>query len=126
MFRRLQPKAVPESQAPFSQVVTDDMYAHFAGLVAADFPEGQAVLGDVYQETLAVMTAIGAMLEEIGLSFERVVRTDVHLAVLGDFDEMDRAYREFFQAGKYPARTTTQSPGLFGDSRVEVTCMAPL
>ena len=39
---------------------------------------------------------------------------------------MDSAYREFFDAGNEPARTTTESPRLFGDSRVEITCQARL
>ena len=126
MMRHIQPKAVPESAAPFSQVVIDDLYAHFAGLVAADFPEGQAVLGDVGRETRVVLTAIRNMLEEIGLDMDRIVRSDVHLASLDDFDTMDQAYREFFEPGRFPARTTTESPRLFHGSRVEITCMARL
>ena len=126
MIRHIQPKAVPESAAPFSQVVIDDHYAHFAGLVAADFPEGQAVLGDVGQETRAVLTALRNMLEEIGLDMGRVVRSDVHLANLEDFDTMDEAYCEFFEPDHFPARTTTESPRLFHGSRVEITCMARL
>tara|TARA_Y100000588_G_C13617334_1_gene653868 strand:- start:214 stop:597 length:384 start_codon:yes stop_codon:yes gene_type:complete len=126
VINHIQPKSFPESAAPFSQAVLDDTYAHLAGVVAADFPEGQAVLGDAYEETKAVMTAMATMLEELGLSLERVVKTDVHLADLVHFDEMDRAYREFFELGKFPARTTTESPKLFGGSLVEVTMMARL
>jgi len=126
MIRYIQPDAVPESGAPFSQVVLDDTYAHLSGLVAADFPEGQAVLGDVGDETRAVLNAINRLLGEIGLDMSRIVRADVHLASLDDFDAMDAAYREFFENGRYPARTTTQSPRLFGGSRVEITCMARL
>ena len=126
MLRRFQPKAVPASQAPFSQVVVDDRYAFLSGLVAADFPEGCAVLGDVGAETQAVLTAIRGMLAEIELGMERIVRVDVHLADLDDFDAMDSAYREFFDAGSEPARTTTESKRLFGNSRVEITCQARL
>lgn len=126
MIRYIQPEAVPESAAPFSQIVMDDTYAHLAGLVAADFPEGQAVLGDVGEETRAVLKAIRGMLKEIGLDMDRIVRTDVHLANLDDFDAMDAAYREFFGDGRYPARTTTESARLFGESLVEITCMARL
>ena len=126
MIRHIQPQSVPGSQAPFSQVVLDDHYAHLSGLVAADFPEGRAVLGDVAEETRAVLNAIDGMLKEIGLDTGRVVRIDVHLATLDDFDAMDAAYREFFDEGRFPARTTTESPRLFGGSRVEVTCMARL
>ena len=126
MIRRIQPNAIPESDAPFSQIVLDDCYAYFAGLVAADFPEGVAVLGDVAAETRVVMAAISEMLKEVGLSFEDVVKADVHLSDLGDFDAMDAAYREYFPPGVYPARTTTESPRLFGGSKVEMTVQARL
>lgn len=126
MLRRFQPKAVPISKAPFSQVVVDDHYAFLSGLVAADFPAGNAVFGDVGAETRAVLSAIRDILAELDLSMDRIVRTDVHLADLNDFDAMNNAYREFFQVGVEPARTTTESKRLFGDSRVEITCQARL
>ncbi len=126
MIRRIQPDAIPESDAPFSQIVLDDCYAYFAGLVAADFPDGVAVLGDVAAETRVVMGAISEMLKEVGLSFEDVVKADVHLADLNDFDAMDTAYREYYPLRVYPARTTTESPRLFGGSKVEVTVQARL
>ena len=44
MIKRIQPDAVPESDAPFSQIVLDDCYAYLAGLVAADFPHGLAAV----------------------------------------------------------------------------------
>ena len=126
MIRRIQPNAIPESDAPFSQIVLDDCYAYFAGLVAADFPEGVAVLGDVAAETRVVMDAKSEMLKEVGLGFEDVVKADVHLADLSDFDAMDAAYREYFPPRGYPARTTTESPRLFGGSKVEMTVQARL
>ena len=126
MIRRIQPNAVPASKAPFSQLVMDDHYAFLSGLVAADFPAGRAVLGDVAAETRAVLTAIRDILTEVGLGMERIVRVDVHLADLGDFDAMDDAYREFFDASDLPARTTTESTRLFGNSRVEITAQARL
>ena len=124
MIRHIQPHAIPKSEAPFSQVVIDDDFAYLSGLVAADFPEGQAELGDVGRETRAVLSAIRRILEEIDLNVGRIIRVDVHLASLDDFDAMDAAYRDFFEVGKYPARTTTESRRLFGGSRVEITCMA--
>lgn len=126
MLRRFQPKAVPLSKAPFSQVVMDDHYAFLSGLVAADFPEGRAVLGDVGAETRAVLTVIRSILAEMELGMDRIVRVDVHLSDLDDFDAMDSAYREFFDLERQPARTTTESRRLFGNSRVEITCQARL
>lgn len=126
MIRHIQSNCIPESEAPFSQIVMDDNYAYLAGLVAADYPEGKSILGDVSEETHSVLTTIRNMLQEIGLDMDRIVRTDVHLADLDDFDAMDLAYRNYFEKGHYPARTTTESPRLFGGSRVEITCLARL
>ena len=95
MIQRIQPAAVPQSNAPFSQVVLDDRYAYLAGLGAADFPSGIAVLGDVGKETEAVMNTVVRILEEQGLSVADIVRSDVHLSDLEDFDAMDAAYRRY-------------------------------
>ena len=55
-------------------------------------------------------------------STSRIVKVEVHLADLEDFDAMDAAYREFFAEHEFPARTTTESRRLFGGSLVEITC----
>ena len=119
-------KTVHESGASLFYIVIDDQYAFISGVVAADFPEGQAVLGNISKETTAVMQAISQMLDEVDLSLQDIVRTDIHLADLGDFEAFDEAYRPFFELNRYPARTTTESPRLIGGSLVEITCMARL
>jgi 2-iminobutanoate/2-iminopropanoate deaminase len=100
----------------------DDQYAFLSGLVAADFPAGIETLGDVAAETDAVLAVIGDILDELQLARERIVKVEVHLSDLADFDAMDAAYRRFFDGGAYPARTTTESRRLFGGSKVEITC----
>ncbi len=110
--------------APFSNMVLDDDYVFLSGLVAADIEAGLAVLGDIRAETGIVMATIKFLLGEVGLDMSDIVRCDVHLTDLSEMDAMNEAYGGFFEAGRYPARTTTQSGALFGGSRVEVTCMA--
>ena len=100
----------------------DDQYAFLSGLVAADFPAGIEVLGDIAAETRAVLNTIGKILEELDLRRDRIVKVEVHLSDLDDFDAMDAAYREFFDGRDLPARTTVESPRLFGGSKVEITC----
>ena len=123
MIKHFQPQAVPNSGAPFSQVVIDDHYVHLAGLVAADFPAGMKTLGDVGEETNAILNVIKQILDEMDMSMNQIVRTDVHLSDLDDFDAMDAAYRQHFRDNQFPARTTIESPHLFAGSKVEITCM---
>ena len=122
----IQSKTVHESGASLFYIVIDDQYAFISGVVAADFAEGQAVLGDISKETTAVMHAISNMLGEVDLSMGDIVRTDIHLTNLANFEAFDEAYRKFFALNRYPARTTTVSPQLIGGSLVEITCMARL
>ncbi len=103
-------------------MVLDDHYAFLSGLVAADFPAGEKALGDVAAETTAVLAVIDNILGELQLSKARIVKVEVHLADLADFDEMDAVYRDFFEDGAFPARTTTESKHLYGDSKIEITC----
>lgn len=112
--------------APFAPLVTDGRYAFVAGIVAADIPGGESVLGDVTAESELVMSAIRDMLADIGLGLDRVVKVEAHLADLNEFPAFNDAYRRFFEEGRYPARTTTESRRLYGGSRVEITCMAAL
>ncbi|MGD8715890.1 MAG: RidA family protein [Desulfobacterales bacterium] len=128
VISHIQPRCMPsfDDHPGYSQIVKDDFYAHFAGIVAADFPEGQEVLGDVKGETRVLLNKIREMLAENAIDMDRIVRVDVHLANFDEFEEMDAVYREFFKEDRYPARTTTESPSLYGGSRVEITCMARL
>ncbi|MGI9303264.1 MAG: RidA family protein [Gammaproteobacteria bacterium] len=123
MLKRVDPHFVTPS-SPFSHVVMDDLYVFLAGIVAADIPGGDAVVGDVRAETELIMSTIRKVLQSVELDMDSIVRTDVHLADLDEITEMDRAYGSFFESGDYPARTTTQSDKLFGGCRVEITCTA--
>lgn len=116
---------LPPPPFPGSHMVIDDNYLFVSGLVAADVPgRGDAVIGDVAAETRFVLTELRRMLESAGCGMDRVVRADVHLVDLDEIETMNAVYSEFFEAGRYPARTCTESPRLFGGSQVEVTLLA--
>lgn len=116
---------LPPPPFPGSQLVLDDQYVFVSGLVAADIVDaGDPVTGDVAAETRLVLTRLRQMLEGAGCGLDRVVRADVHLADLSEIGAMDAVYRQFFDPGRYPARTCTESPRLFGGSRVEITLLA--
>lgn len=110
---------------PGSHMVLDDNYVFVSGLVAADIVDASdPAMGDVAAETRLVLAALRRMLETVGCGMNRVVRADVHLADLDDMEAMNTVYREFFETDRCPTRTCTESPRLFGGSRVEITLLA--
>ena len=84
MNRYFQPSCMPESNAPFSQVVIDDIYAHLAGIVAADFPEGQLVVGDVVVVfvVVVIVVAVAAVIVAAAVVVIVAVATVVVVAIL--------------------------------------------
>ena len=99
MLRHVQDPDLETHGAPFSHVVLDDRYAFVAGVVAADVPGGAAAVGDAGRETAVVLDAIRGLLDRIGLTLDAVVRVDVHLSDLSQFDAMNQVYGRYFTAG---------------------------
>jgi len=123
MIRRQNDSLLNPPASPFSQVVSDGQYLFLSGVVAADIPGGEALVGDIRAETRLVLTTIRDLLRRHGVALDDVLRVDVHLADLAEIRAMDEVYREFFRH-RPPARTCTGASGLFADCRVEITVMA--
>ncbi|MBS9403276.1 RidA family protein [Halomonas sp. TRM85114] len=115
---------LPAPPFPGSHMVIDDRYVFVSGLTASDVQDGKNVIGDIKEETRRVMRELARMLALMEISFDEVLRVDIHLADLGDIGEMDSVYAEFFDSRRYPARTCTESPRLSGGASVEITLMA--
>jgi 2-iminobutanoate/2-iminopropanoate deaminase len=55
---------------------------------------------------------------------ENVLRVNIYMRSLADFDRVNRVYETFFPEGKRPARTTIGAGELFEGSLIEIDCMA--
>lgn len=115
---------MPTPSFPGSHIVVDDHYVFISGLTVADLSNGHAARGNVKEETRLVMRALSRMLELEGGSVADIVRVDIHLTDLHAIQDMDSVYAEYFEPGRYPARTCTESPNLSGSSSIEITVMA--
>ena len=124
MRRHLDSPRLNPRTSPYSHVVLADRDCFIAGIVAADIPGGESVVGNVDEETDLVMRTIERILEDHDFRMRDLVRVDIHLLDLDEIHVMDRAYARYLNPDAMPARTTTQSDKLYGGSRVEITCMA--
>ncbi len=80
--------------------------------------------GDVAAHTKHVLDELEAELKKAGSSMEKVLKVNVYLADLADYNKMNEAYRGRFGA-KPPVRTTVATyGGVPGDSLVEMDCIA--
>jgi len=93
---------------------------HLAGQV----PETAGA--DIEVQTREVLAAIDALLEQAGTDRTRVLRAQVYLADLADFDGMNRAWDAWVVPGHAPARATVEARLADPGWKVEVVVTAAL
>lgn len=71
-----------------------------------------------------VMENLKAILEAAGSSLDRLVKVNVFLQRIRDFQEMNEIYRTYFKEGNYPARSTVEVTLTNKDFLLEIECVA--
>ena len=84
---------------------------------------GEIVTGGVRAETRQILANLSRVLEAAGLDFTSVVKCNVFLIDMDDFDQMNETFAELVPS-PYPARSTVAVAGLPLGARVEIECVA--
>jgi enamine deaminase RidA (YjgF/YER057c/UK114 family) len=114
------PGAKPPETAPlFNSAVSLGNLLFIAGI-------GAHFKGDIKAHTKHVLDEMQKKLEESGSSMEKVVKVNVYLNDLKDYDAMNEVFRGRFGM-EPPVRTTIAAAGgIPGNSLVEIDCIAYL
>lgn len=115
----------PAAIGPYSQATVVEGWVYCSGQIPLDPHSGELVQGDVGAQTEQVFRNLKAVLEAAGASLQRVVKTTVFLADMGDFQAMNQVYAAHFGEHR-PARATVQAAGLPRNVAVEIECVARL
>jgi len=113
----------PKAIGPYSQAVRANGLLFLSGQIAIDPATQQLAGGDVRAQTERVLENLKGLLEAAGSSLEKVLRTTVFLADMGEFAAMNEVYGRYFAAAP-PARSTVQAARLPRDVRVEIDVIA--
>lgn len=113
----------PKAIGPYSQAVKANGLLFVSGQIALNPSSGQMVEGNVAQQTERVLENLRAIVEAAGSSLDRVVKTTVYLADMGDFAAMNEVYARYFPNDP-PARATVAAKDLPRNARVEIDLIA--
>ncbi len=113
----------PKAIGPYSQGIVANGLLFTAGQIALDPASGEVVPGGVAEQTARVMENLRAILSAAGSGLDRVVKTTVFLADMGDFTAMNEVYAKAFGDHR-PARSTVAAAGLPRGARVEIEAIA--
>jgi len=119
----VQTDRAPRAIGPYSQAIVADGWVFCSGQIPVDPDSGELSMGDVREQTDLVLRNLRAVLEAAGSSMDRVVKTTVFLADMGDFSVMNEVYASHFGDHR-PARAAIQAAALPKGCAVEIECVA--
>lgn len=101
-----------------SDVLIHNGVAYLAGKVPA---KG---IGAVGEQTRDVLATIDRLLAEAGTSKENILRAEIFLADINDFEAMNKECDAWVPAGATPARATVEAKLANPDFKVEIVVTA--
>ncbi len=125
MRRKREIIAVPANpDLPSSTVVGFDALVFVSGMVGRNPASGKIDDGDMYAQTCQTLINIDEQLSKAGISLANVLKVTVFITDMHRFQEMNRAYREFFP-DELPARSCIAVTALPNpDALVEIEIIA--
>ena len=95
-----------------------DLY-FFSGMTAINLETFEVTGGDLATQARVALENFGAMLEDMGLSLDHVIKVNAQLTDVSEFAIWNEVFLDVFEA-PYPCRTTVGAPLVVGDIEVEI------
>ncbi|GLB51763.1 reactive intermediate/imine deaminase [Neptunitalea chrysea] len=119
-------KNAPAPIGPYSQAVVVGNMLYTSGQIAINPESGELVSGSIEEETTRVMQNIKGILDEVGVTFENVVKTSIFLSDMNQFTKVNTVYGTYFNEETAPARETVEVANLPKFVNVEISVIAIL
>lgn len=122
-MRTISTPNAPAAIGPYSQAQISGNYLFTSGQIPLVPGTMEMVTGPIEAQAEQVLKNLGAVLATAGTGWDRVVKTTVFLADLGDFAAFNAVYERVLGTAK-PARSTVQVAGLPRGAKVEIELVA--
>lgn len=109
----------PTPLGPYSVVTEANGFVFLSGMVPIDPETNLPIKGDITAQTHQVMKNIGAVLSDVGLTFDDIVKTTIFVTDMADFAAVNDVYGEYVGESR-PARSTIEASALPGGFLVEI------
>src|SRR5260370_14022459 len=113
----------PFKGAPYSQAIRIGELVFVSGQLALKPGAHELSGGSIQEQTEQIFSNLGAILAAAGTSLDRLVKTTVFLADLGDFQGMNEVYAKHV-GDRPPARSTVEVAALPSRALLEIEAVA--
>ena len=103
IMKKLVTDKAPAAIGPYSQAIMVDKFLFASGQIPINPATGEVEAEGIEAQTTQVMKNIGAVLEEAGIDYTKVVKTTCFLADMADFAAFNEVYASYIPNA--PARS---------------------
>ena len=121
-MKKISTDKAPAAIGPYSQGIIAGGFLFASGQIPINPASGQVEAEGIEAQTEQVMKNVGALLEEAGTDYTKVVKTTCFLADMDDFGAFNAVYEKYFT--EKPARSCVAVKKLPKDVLCEVEVIA--
>ncbi len=114
----------PAPIGPYSQAVLSGNTLYVSGQIPLNPLTVDLMMSSIEEQTKQVMENLKAILTEVEMSFDNVVKVTIFITDMNDFSRINSVYGSYFSEENAPARETVQVSRLPKDVNVEISVIA--
>ena len=112
----------PEAIGPYSQAILSNETLYCSGQIALD-KDGNLKNSNIEDETVQIFKNINAILNQVNMTFENIVKSTIFLKNMDDFSTVNSIYEKYFKSSP-PARETVEVSRLPKNVNIEISVIA--
>ena len=112
----------PAAIGPYSQAILSNETLYCSGQIALDI-DGNLQNSNIEDETFQIFKNINAILNEVNMTFENIVKSTIFLKNMDDFSTVNTVYAMHFKSTP-PARETVEVSRLPKNVNIEISVIA--
>ena len=112
----------PAAIGPYSQAILSNETLYCSGQIALD-KDGNLKNSNIEDETVQIFKNINAILNEVNMTFENIVKSTIFLKNMDNFSTVNSIYAKYFKSSP-PARETVEVSRLPTNLNIEISVIA--
>ncbi|MCH9633710.1 MAG: 2-iminobutanoate/2-iminopropanoate deaminase [Chlamydiae bacterium] len=124
MNKEIHTDHAPKAIGPYSQAIQSGPFLFVSGQIPLDPVTGVIQGESIEEQTELVLKHLSAILEQAQLTLKNVVKTEIFLSNMEDFQAMNKVYETSFCQDPKPARQAIEASRLPKGAKVEISCIA--
>jgi len=124
LIKKIETEHAPKAIGPYSQAILSMPFLFISGQLPLDPLTGKLVEADIYKQVSRVLDNIAAILLAAESHWHQLVKCEIFLKNLDDFQTVNQEYSKRVSSIAPPARQTIQAARIPLDALVEISCIA--